>query len=541
MLKKNSLVLAFLLVIGAVGYGEHSVPVLFSNNDILLKYSRLSLQQLLDTAEYYYQKNANDTALICLNLVMTASIKGKNTEQQKLIIEAHNKSAVIYYWMCDYRKSYELLIRALDLCEKLRYDSYKFKIHANIGNIYYRFNKYDMAKQYYSNALKLCNDSTGAVLILNNLGASELESGNMNSARYYLDQSMQISKRYHNIHLHTILNTTASMFQNGKLYDSAFHYFRLALNEAGKNRKIEFEAENLSGLGKLFFEINQTDSALHYTHASNTIAKANDFIDIMTGNYLLLSKIEESRGDYKNALEHFKMYAGLQDSVLDVKVFSDINQLQRLYEVSKTNEEIEKLTIEQQIKEQTIHYQKIIQHITWGVLLLVSAVLLFVFFQKRKLNKAYKVLFEKNMMIIDFQKNSSEALPEKQNKITLTDQKQNELLNKIVAVMEEVTIICDPEFSINKLVVLVNSNYKYVSQVINAALNKNFRSILNSYRIEEAQRLLSVPDSAKYTIETIAHQVGFKSRSAFSDAFKEVTGVSPAFYLKSMREQQHSA
>jgi len=83
---------------------------------------------------------------------------------------------------------------------------------------------------------------------------------------------------------------------------------------------------------------------------------------------------------------------------------------------------------------------------------------------------------------------------------------------------------------------LVQSNQNYVSLAINNALKKNFRSFLNSYRIREAQRLFSEPDAAKYTIDVVAFMVGFKSRNAFHDAFKEITGVSPKFYFKSVQQ-----
>jgi YesN/AraC family two-component response regulator len=83
---------------------------------------------------------------------------------------------------------------------------------------------------------------------------------------------------------------------------------------------------------------------------------------------------------------------------------------------------------------------------------------------------------------------------------------------------------------------LVQSNHAYVSQVINNSLKKNFRSLLNAYRISEAQRILATPDAAKFTLESIAYQVGFKSRTAFRDAFKEITGVSPNYYFKLTQE-----
>jgi len=116
---------------------------------------------------------------------------------------------------------------------------------------------------------------------------------------------------------------------------------------------------------------------------------------------------------------------------------------------------------------------------------------------------------------------------------------QEELLNRILAIMEDASTICDTEFSLDKLAELVQSNQNYVSQVINIALKKNFRSFLNSYRIKEVQRLFSEPDAAKYTIESLATMAGFKSPSAFRNAFKETTGVSPSFYVKSSLQTLH--
>jgi AraC-like DNA-binding protein len=46
------------------------------------------------------------------------------------------------------------------------------------------------------------------------------------------------------------------------------------------------------------------------------------------------------------------------------------------------------------------------------------------------------------------------------------------------------------------------------------------------------------PDAKKYTIEYVSETVGYKSRTSFYSAFKEVTGISPNFYFKSIQEQK---
>ncbi|MEG2666540.1 MAG: helix-turn-helix domain-containing protein, partial [Bacteroidales bacterium] len=83
----------------------------------------------------------------------------------------------------------------------------------------------------------------------------------------------------------------------------------------------------------------------------------------------------------------------------------------------------------------------------------------------------------------------------------------------------------------------VNSNSSYVSYTINNTFGKNFRSFINDYRIKEACRILAEEDMQKYAIESIAIMVGFKSKSAFNTIFKEVTGVTPSFYIKSVSQR----
>jgi AraC-like DNA-binding protein len=310
-------------------------------------------------------------------------------------------------------------------------------------------------------------------------------------------------------------------------------------NDIIRNDDLELKTGYLSNLAKLFFEIHKIDSALFYIDLSNEIAVKNNFKMTLIENYLTLSKIAESKGNTKKAFHYFKIYSNLKDSVFNAKSFGDVMQLQHLYEVSKTNQQIEQLVLEQKIKEKTIHYQKIIQWIAFSLLLLISMVLLFIFSQKKQLNRAYKMLLRKNLEIMDIQENSSEKERKKDRKSTpLTDAAMEDILNRILMVMKDTPIICDPKFSIDKLAELVHSNQNYVSHVINSHLKKNFRSFLNDYRIREAQRIFSDPDITKYTIEFIASQVGFKSLSAFYNAFKDITGVSPTFYFKEIKKVQ---
>lgn len=83
---------------------------------------------------------------------------------------------------------------------------------------------------------------------------------------------------------------------------------------------------------------------------------------------------------------------------------------------------------------------------------------------------------------------------------------------------------------------LVGSNTKYVSYAINRCLGKSFPSMVNGYRVGEAcRRLREEAGERTYTIESIAAECGFKSRTNFSTIFKKSTGLSPREYLQMAR------
>ncbi len=87
------------------------------------------------------------------------------------------------------------------------------------------------------------------------------------------------------------------------------------------------------------------------------------------------------------------------------------------------------------------------------------------------------------------------------------------------------------DLSLRTLSETLNESPHYVSQVISQDLNTSFYELVNSYRIAEAKRLLrAAPDE---TVLAIAMNVGFNSKSAFHNAFRRSTGVTPTEFRQS--------
>lgn len=73
---------------------------------------------------------------------------------------------------------------------------------------------------------------------------------------------------------------------------------------------------------------------------------------------------------------------------------------------------------------------------------------------------------------------------------------------------------------------------KEVSSVINKHFGTNFFEFVNSYRIDEAKRLLADPTMTDKTVLDILMDSGFNSKSAFHRFFKRLVGMSPSEYRR---------
>lgn len=112
------------------------------------------------------------------------------------------------------------------------------------------------------------------------------------------------------------------------------------------------------------------------------------------------------------------------------------------------------------------------------------------------------------------------------------DEKTQELARTIRRFMETSPEIYGQDFSLEKLAARLGTHTRTASRAINDVFGVNFSTLLSQYRIEEACRRLSSADYANVTIQAVAVDLGFKSRSNFAIVFKKFTGVTPNEYQK---------
>lgn len=101
-------------------------------------------------------------------------------------------------------------------------------------------------------------------------------------------------------------------------------------------------------------------------------------------------------------------------------------------------------------------------------------------------------------------------------------------LEKLDKVMREKTVYTNPDLKLGELSNQIQISAHQLSQLLNDELGKNFTTYVNEFRIEEACRILS--GDYRFTLESVAYEVGFNSKSTFFAAFKKFKGVTPSVY-----------
>ena len=123
----------------------------------------------------------------------------------------------------------------------------------------------------------------------------------------------------------------------------------------------------------------------------------------------------------------------------------------------------------------------------------------------------------------------------KYEKSSLTAENSDKYLNKLLEIMESEKPFLNNDLTLQKLSEKLSISQHHLSQIINEKMNQNFFDFVNSYRIEEAKKLLLDKRSELLTILAIAEEVGFNSKSAFNIAFKKYTSMTPTEFKKDSR------
>lgn len=104
------------------------------------------------------------------------------------------------------------------------------------------------------------------------------------------------------------------------------------------------------------------------------------------------------------------------------------------------------------------------------------------------------------------------------------------LFERIKEVMVEEELYLNPDLTLRKLSQRLDTNTKYLSQVINHHGGTNFLSFVNGFRVQAVVERIKNEEFRQHTFFGIAQRCGFKNKSTFYKVFRDVTGNTPKAY-----------
>ena len=125
----------------------------------------------------------------------------------------------------------------------------------------------------------------------------------------------------------------------------------------------------------------------------------------------------------------------------------------------------------------------------------------------------------------------SRPISKRYAKSGLNDEMASEIYSKLIAFMDDNAIYKNESITLTELANLLKVHPNHLSQVINEQEGKNFYHYINSLRIKEFIKLALLPENKKYTIISLAYDVGFSSKSTFNKHFKTSTGKTPTAFF----------
>lgn len=320
-------------------------------------------------------------------------------------------------------------------------------------------------------------------------------------------------------------------------------------------------------LATVYHMRNMPDSAMLSLEKARSIAEQNGLIDKMPRIDRGIATVLRSRGFANEANEWLLKAYQIDDSIHNAKTYAHISALEPILD-------IDVLTKEMKIAEAKHRNRLAMVWILSAAIISISILMVLLFRRNRRLKASYKELAARHQESIaltereakirrhyleniealkkdnellrmnasptDIRTMPENTLPESidsnpaqgKTSLPIDDDERLRIIISVNDIMEKSPEVFNPDFSLERLAALTATKQRYLSYVINESIGKSFSRILAETRIRKAcEMLLSADFKQRYTVESIALEVGYKSRTQFTSIFKKITGLTPTQYV----------
>jgi len=471
----------------------------------------------------------------------------KRLDDKSSLPIAYNGLGLAYKYLSNFDSAIFYYNAMLEI-DKQRGTAYDQAVdYGNIGALYFEWKQFDESFHFHKLALNIYlkeGNKNDLSVAYNNMGEVYKALGKYDSSLYYLNEALRIDQETGMVkNMANRYNNLGEVYFQLNEFDKSLQHFKKALEINQRNGSRYSVALNIRNIARVKQKTGNSEQAEKLFMESLEMAREINSQSLILSILESMADFYAGKNEYAKAFKYHQMIDEIKDTLFKEKNQELLADLQTRHELNKKEEKISILNSENEL-----HVKEVQQYRTSTVFfacaLLVISILLFILvFQYRLRQKAYKKLVQKNLELIESQKSNFNLETDEieigvnGKNIRYTNGNHSELSQKIKTYLKEEKPYLHPDLSVKDLAAELETNSHYISEVINRDFGNNFTGLINAYRVQEACRLLAEKNNHHLTIESIAREAGFNSKSAFNNAFKSVTGLTPSYYKKSAGKQ----
>ena len=445
---------------------------------------------LMDKGNAYYNAGSFTEALDYYTDALKAA---EESEDTSTYMRCLGNIGNVYASIHDYSRSLEYFLHGYDIAEKTGKQNIQFLFATNLVQIYCILNQSDNARLFYKKQMQLHVDDSDfkKFFLLYNEAKIAAAEGNDSMAEFYMEKSLAFA----------IENNLKISY----VFDQYIEWAEFAMSK----RDVSGARDYLNKAASIQNLESSQESKLYKTTAD--LYRLTEDDDSVQKYTMLYKQIADSLWD------HSRFYIA-HNKLFDYENTNNQKKIKRL--VNKTNFLIAVV----------IAFIILFGAIAWFAVVLRR--------RNRNLKIAYEAIIAKNEEILH-----TEMLARQNGEMqTRNNMDSNNTLKEVAAKVDNILlenpVVFNHDFSLNYLAEMVDSNTKYVSQIINEKYGKNFRQVINSIRIKEATKRIADRETyGSMTLQYIYESIGFHSAASFIQAFKKENGMTPSTYLKIIAEK----
>lgn len=258
-----------------------------------------------------------------------------------------------------------------------------------LGDLYVDLYRFDIALDYYNNALKYADNDDLISMSLNNIGSVYLSRKERNTAREYFEKAIKFESSVKDkTSISDAYGNLAMLYEEEKNYNEAIKNYQKSIEIEEAAGRLNDAALNYISMGDLYKTKKEYDKAKEYIEKGIRIAQNIGAKPTELYGYRFLAYLYRATGNYKEAYEIADKISFLQDTIYNENTMNIIAEEEVRSGIERRDKEIQILIS----KNTSLNQQRMLIISASALFLLIIIILIIQVIIKRKLNRKLDAL-----------------------------------------------------------------------------------------------------------------------------------------------------